>query len=296
MASRLDLDAVDAALLKLGIDLDEDDTVEENRDESNNWTTHEDGEPAVWEGDGYRRRRAPDDENDAVDDDWDGYGGRIPGRAGADMLAEYAAPLTGPDAPRRDHTHEQRSYAPLARRPRDRRPAPQGDRPSDLPPLEVLAGYRRDRRGTWRYTDGGAVPGARDVTIDTLWSFGSKRPVVVPDDVARAAPELAWCLLVGHHTEIVVKTARRSVTVAAWTVDDVDWEDRARWPLTITAPELAPERLWGVSDISHWLAVTPSTVTSYLARGLLPEPQTRVGGRPAWSLPVLLSWRRRASG
>jgi hypothetical protein len=296
MSRRLDLQALDAALTRLGVDLDDDDetAVENDNDDpdENRYDVYDDPNDGTYD----QRNDEPDRSNTGA------FGGEP-----FDVWAtrNTADSRSGQHSRTGEQAHRPRSYAPPARVRGDRRPTTRGTRPNDLPSLHIPSGYRRDRRGTWRYVDGGAVPGARDVTIATLWNFGAKRPVVVPDDTARAAPELAWCRLAGEPTEIAVRTAgrqttgtkkaKRSVIIAAWVIDDDAWDDHAGWPLTITAPELTTERLWGVGDISKWLALTPSTVTSYLSRGLLPEPQVRVGGRPAWSLPILLAWHRRTA-
>jgi hypothetical protein len=172
-------------------------------------------------------------------------------------------------------------------RPR-RRPRDEWARPSDLPAMAVPPGYRRDRRGTWRYELGGdAVPGARDITLDSLWPFGRRSPVVVPDAAVRVAPELGWCRRCGDADDAV---QRGGTAVLVWVVDELDWDERAEWPLGLDAPELAPQRLVDVDGLATALSVAPSTVTSYLARGQLPAPQARIGGRPAWSRAVLSRW------
>jgi hypothetical protein len=175
---------------------------------------------------------------------------------------------------------------------RRRRPREEWARPSDLPEMHVPPGYRRDPRGTWRYdADGDAVPGARDLTLDTLWAFGRRRPVVVPDAVVRVAPELAWCRRCGDADDVVQRTGAAALV---WVVDEIDWDERAEWPLGLDAPELVPGRLVDVEALAALVSVAPSTVTAYLARGQLPEPQVRIGGRPAWSRAVLARWWMRS--
>jgi hypothetical protein len=252
MNRRLDIEALDAALERLGVDLADD--VECGTDaEVGEWSPGAEGPSSQeWWAAAY---------------DPDAGGGR---RSGAD-------------------SHRLEAYARPTRRVRHRR---SGLRPRGLPPLVIPPGYRRDNRGTWRYDDGTSVPGARDVTIATLWRLDGD-PVVVPDDLVRCAAELAWCADVGVSTETFVGGGRRKVAVAAWSVEREDWDDHAHWPLTLEAPELSAVRLWGVADVAEWLAVSPSTVTAYLSRGLLPQPQVRIGGRPGWSVAILLRWRRR---
>jgi predicted DNA-binding transcriptional regulator AlpA len=161
-----------------------------------------------------------------------------------------------------------------------------GIRPSDLPPLTVLPGYLLDHRRHWRYRlTGRRVPGARHRTLNRLWDLGRYDPVLVPCLLSGQASELAWCAAVG----VLEETRYAGRSVAAWRVDADDWDDRARYSLGMDAPELAADRLLGVGDVAAILGVGASTVTSYLSRGRLPEPQVRLSGRPAWTAPVLLA-------
>jgi hypothetical protein len=176
-------------------------------------------------------------------------------------------------------------------RPSRRRVPTHTHRPSDLPPLSVPPGYKRDRRGTWRYVhDGGAVPGARDVTLATLFPYGRRARVVVPADEIDVFAALAWCASVGERCETVRLIGGRRVHLSAFEVPYQEWEERARVPLGIDAPELAADRLLSVSDVAALLGrVAPSTVTADVARGRLPPPQVRISGRPAWSAPIVLA-------
>jgi hypothetical protein len=172
---------------------------------------------------------------------------------------------------------------------RRRRSVATGLRPRDLPPLVIPPGYCRDRRGTWRYLlDGTAVPGARDATLDTLWPYGRTHGelVTMPAGVVVAA-ELQWVRAVGERVDVVRRGAGRVEHRTGWTVERVEWDERAAWPLGLEAPELSADRLIDVATLAGWLAITPSTVTAYLSRGRIPPPQVRIGGRPAWSLPIL---------
>lgn len=156
-------------------------------------------------------------------------------------------------------------------------------RPSDLPALEVPPGYFRDGRGCWRRRpDRQAVPGAKDVTISSVWSELVDRAGTawIPLALALGASELSWVPSVGERTD--------SSAGPLYRVDREDWDARCGWPLTISAPELAPSRLVGVAEIADCLSVKESTVSAYLARGRLPEPTYIFSGRPKWAWPILL--------
>jgi predicted DNA-binding transcriptional regulator AlpA len=191
-----------------------------------------------------------------------------------------------PDPQGTEHHARPVHTGPRPPRPRYRASA----RPQDLPPLQILPGYRRDPRGTWRYhRTGVSVPGARDITLGTLHRYARNRPdlVQVPDDSTRLHPELEWCRATG---ELVILPSSGH---AIWEIELHEWEERALWPLGLTAPELAPDRLVTVDRLARFLGgVSSSTITSYLARGRLPEPQVRIGSRPAWSAPIILDWFR----
>lgn len=175
---------------------------------------------------------------------------------------------------------------PATRNSRSRRPkrrADRGIRPDDLPDLRVPAGYRRDGRGTWRRAhDHRPVPHARDVTLGTLWGelVAADGSVWVPQALVLGAEELGWVAAVGVRAD--------TTAGVMYVVDEFDWEMRSDWPLTIDAPELAPDRLVGVAEIASSLGVGESTVTAYVSRGRLPAPCVVIAGRPRWSWPILL--------
>jgi hypothetical protein len=285
---RLDLDAVDAALSRLGINLDDDEG--------------DDSEYAAGDA-GALRRREPDGNTafsgiDDEDERWWGSGsspsaGDAAGDPGTTARIASTADLSG-----RRPVLERRSGLITGYRQAARpRPATvvrrHGTRPHDLPPLQIPAGYRRDRRGTWRRGDGTPVPGARDVTLSSRWPYRKRDPLLVPDDETRMHPELAWCRMVGEPAEMTARHARREVHLAAWHVPAEEWDDRDGWPLGVLAPELAPEALLDVAAVAAFIGnLAPSSVTAYLARGQMPEPQARVAGRPLWSAPVIVSWSR----
>lgn len=48
----------------------------------------------------------------------------------------------------------------------------------------------------------------------------------------------------------------------------------------------------GAVEIAERLAVRRATVDQWRQRGIFPEPQGVVGGRPAWDWPVVEAWAR----
>jgi len=177
-----------------------------------------------------------------------------------------------------------------------RRMAPQRYRPrradrdadADLPTANV-PGYVRDRRGTWRYAaTGGAVPGARDLTLRSLYRFSAHQGHVhVPVELVRTEAELSWCLG-WKHTITTRLSGGRSTTVVRVPVGE--WERRADIPFGVWAPELSAGRLLGVSDVTRLAGVSPATITAYLSRRRMPEPVMRIGRAPVWSRPVIRHW------
>lgn len=163
-----------------------------------------------------------------------------------------------------------------------------------LPPLVMPPGYRRDSQGRWRYERGGMpVPGARDVTLASLWGGPPRggRHKRLAIEYVRTCPELAWCLEVAG-VEVSVEGrrpgwpgARRFVLVP---VDE--WARRARIPLGVSAPELMPDRLVDAAGVARLAGVDRKTIAAYRSRGLLPPAVYRVGGSPVWSLPVIVGW------
>ena len=172
------------------------------------------------------------------------------------------------------------------RGPRRRRADP--DAAADVPAPSV-PGYLRDRRGTWRYTaTGQAVPGARDLTLRSLYRFPVHHGSVhVPVDLVRTEAELGWCLR-WRHTLTTRLNGRRSVTVLRIPVGE--WDRRADVPFGLWAPELTAGRLLGISDVAQLAGVSPATITAYLSRRRMPEPVMRVGHTPLWSRPVIRQW------
>lgn len=64
------------------------------------------------------------------------------------------------------------------------------------------------------------------------------------------------------------------------------------------------DELWTTSDVAEYLGVAVSTVSSYRARGQMPEPLRRIGNTPVWDPAVIRDWaatrradsRRRPAG
>lgn len=159
---------------------------------------------------------------------------------------------------------------------------------ADLPAPDT-PGYRRDRRGTWRYTaTGQAVPGARDLTLRSLHRFPLRGgAVLVPVPLVRSEAGLAWCLA-WRHTLTTALTGGRSVTVLR--VPAAEWERRADVPTGLWAPELTAAQLLGTADVARLAGVSPATITAYLSRRRLPAPVSRIGNSPVWSRPVISHW------
>jgi len=172
------------------------------------------------------------------------------------------------------------------RAPRRRRADPVAA--ADLPVPDV-PGYLRDRRGTWRYAaTGRTVPGARDLTLRSLYRFPLQHDrVFVPADLVRSEAELEWCLA-WKHTLTTRLAGRRSMTVLRVPVGE--WERRADVPFGLWAPELCAGRLLAIGDVARLARVTPATITAYLSRGRMPAPVTRLGGTPLWTRPIIRQW------
>jgi len=173
-----------------------------------------------------------------------------------------------------------------ARPPRRRRADPAVA--ADIPVVDV-PGYVRDRRGTWRYAaTGQSIPGARDLTLRSLYRFPIHRGhVLVPLALARTERELGWCLA-WRHTLRTRLAGRRLTTVLRIPVGE--WERRADVPFGLWAPELTASRLLSIADVARLAGVTPATITAYLSRRQMPPPVARLGHTPVWSRPVIAEW------
>jgi hypothetical protein len=51
-------------------------------------------------------------------------------------------------------------------------------------------------------------------------------------------------------------------------------------------------KLLGVTDVARELGWTKGKVSEYRRRGILPEPVTRIGGRPVWTEEQILKWKK----
>lgn len=148
-------------------------------------------------------------------------------------------------------------------------------------PLRHPPSYRRDLRGVWRYDWGPRVPGARDATPARLI-----RPVRV--DGLVYLPRL----LVHAWFEPFLQACSVDATRPRWAVcTERAFDTVANRPVGIDAAELAPWALVDAQQAADTFRIRRTTLASYLARGLLPEPQARLGRTPLWSWPVLLRWR-----
>ena len=159
----------------------------------------------------------------------------------------------------------------------------------DLPAPSAPPGYLLDRRGVLRYAhDRSCVPGQQRVTLDRLWRFErSAGDVLVPELWVRSRPELWWCERWGAP---YASTRVAGVSVAAHPVPEPVWDRYAAHPIAVTAPELAVANMLDAAAVADLAGLSRSAVPTYLARGVLPEPQARVANSPLWSLPPLGVW------
>lgn len=218
---------------------------------------------------------------DAVDDRW------MPTAA----LEDRYAPAGAPSKPAGTHTACHGRVVPLRR-------STSADAAILLPDLRCPNGYRRDRRGTWRYSTGGrSVPGARDVTVSTLHIWGRQRhPLVVriPVAEARSHEELEWALDFWDPTggcTVFMGTPPRHVQVIE--VPRSEWETYASIPLGVDAPELLAQNMLSTLDVARLAGLSDKTITAYLAREQMPAPQLYAGRTPLWARPIIEQWLQR---
>jgi predicted DNA-binding transcriptional regulator AlpA len=184
---------------------------------------------------------------------------------------------------------------PVLRRPaparvvRRRRADPSAS--ADLPTATV-PGYYRDRRGTWRYAiTGEAVPGARDLTLRSLYRFPPRAGTVfVPLLAARTEAELGWCLDFASAGLATTRAGPGHGFAVALRVPAGEWDRHADVPFGMSAPEFDPRRLLDSDAVAALAGVTRATVAAYLARQLMPPPVSRVGNSPVWTRPVIRAW------
>lgn len=49
-----------------------------------------------------------------------------------------------------------------------------------------------------------------------------------------------------------------------------------------------------ISEVADRLGLSTSTITSYKARGYMPQPDTQYGRTPLWKVTTIDSWRAKA--
>jgi hypothetical protein len=198
-------------------------------------------------------------------------------------------PVAGAGHDQRDHTGPAAGWSQARRARWEPPPEPVDERAVlDLPPVVAPPGYRLDRRVVLRYVDGGdRVPGARWVTLARRWRFATDTAqVAVPALFAAQYDELAWAANWPVDTTAEV----HGRWMSAHRVPVGEWRARAGVPFGVTAPELTLGMVLDVAAVAGRLRCRPATVTTYLARGQMPEPQGRVGNTPVWSPAIIDRW------
>jgi len=161
--------------------------------------------------------------------------------------------------------------------------------------------YTRTDDGTWTYTaTGEPVPGARDLTLTDCYPHLRVQGgyVQVPARLVAADYEsLGWVL---DHLTAPQNAGRRArlETDAAHVREDnepilvpvAEWDTRAREPLGVLAPELAPGRLLTIEQVAELAGLRRETIDRYRVRAVMPEPVATVAGSPVWSRPVIDWW------
>jgi len=58
------------------------------------------------------------------------------------------------------------------------------------------------------------------------------------------------------------------------------------------APESLPSDWWTTNDVATYLGVRPNTVRNYVAKGLMPKPDRRMGERAnVWKPATIRKWQ-----
>ena len=163
-----------------------------------------------------------------------------------------------------------------------------GDPASEMPEVDAPPGYLRSADGSWRYEHGGYVPGAVDDCIARRYGFARIKGgvVLVPHELLRQ-PDLEWVTLHADG-ESTQQTTHGTIRVAV--VPRCCWDDHARVPLGIVAPELQANRMLDLSSIAHRSGTARSTINAYRSRGRRPKPQVIVAGTPLWSEAIVRRW------
>lgn len=167
--------------------------------------------------------------------------------------------------------------------------------------LHEPPGYRRDRRGRWRYTRSGRpVPGARDLTLSDLYNFALDADIVLVPTSLAGADELMWCRRVAVGERAIFLDGLPLVVLE---VPGEEWEARQYAPIGLVAPELIPQRLLGLAEVAKMAGISYQTAAAYLCRReqvpaehRFPEPVARFAGTPVWSAPVVGEWLQRRPG
>lgn len=82
--------------------------------------------------------------------------------------------------------------------------------------------------------------------------------------------------------------AWRPATVIEW---DQQRPSSRRKALGSSTPDLVAD-WWGIRDVAAYTQVTPSTVSSRLHSGAMPQPDRRNGRSPLWKPATIVSWHR----
>ena len=67
-------------------------------------------------------------------------------------------------------------------------------------------------------------------------------------------------------------------------------EDDTAPDCDVRCPAVAEDELWDVAAVAAYLGVKRNTVTSYLARRQMPEPDYRFGQSPVWRASKIKAW------
>lgn len=124
------------------------------------------------------------------------------------------------------------------------------------------------------------VPGAATVTAASLLSAGDGNPARgTVLDVTAIDPDAPY-------------ERRWDDDLALWASRRPAGADPAASVVTLTAPELAADRLVGVPEMAALTGIAASTLRAYASRGEadVPLPQAVIAGRAMWSRPVADDW------
>lgn len=102
-------------------------------------------------------------------------------------------------------------------------------------------------------------------------------------------------------TDVDVDRSRTSMTrwlddLALWSqANNLTSQSLNQSVVTLSAPELTPDQLVGVSEAAEIAGISPSTLRAYITRDEadVPLPQVVLDGRKAWSRAVIADWFER---